>query len=132
MSYCVCLRIMMSKTSCVVCIRVVSCVPNVASFSGLSSILDCLFSFSNVYWKTFMFALPYQYFVKLLGYQWKRIVLLPLLICFYIAIKISCRGKINAHSNGLNVWNIYLMKLDWDIFFRTRLDISTRIWLSKF
>ena len=33
---------------CFVSIRPVSCVPNVASFSGLS-ILDCLFGFSNVY-----------------------------------------------------------------------------------
>jgi hypothetical protein len=45
----VCLRIMVSDTSCVVlfcfvCLRLVSCVPNVASFSRLS-ILDCPFGF---------------------------------------------------------------------------------------
>ena len=33
---------------CFVCLHPVSCVPNVASFSGLS-ILDCLIGFSNVY-----------------------------------------------------------------------------------
>jgi len=44
------LRIVVSKTYCVVfspffllvCLRLVSCVPNVANFSGLS-IIDCLF-----------------------------------------------------------------------------------------
>ena len=43
----------MSNTYCVVvfclaCLRLVYCVPNVASFSGLS-ILHCPFSFSNIY-----------------------------------------------------------------------------------
>jgi hypothetical protein len=33
---------------CFVCLRLVSCVPNLASFSGLP-ILDCPFGFSNVY-----------------------------------------------------------------------------------
>jgi hypothetical protein len=32
-----------------ICLRPVSCVPNVASFSGGVSILDCPFVFSNVY-----------------------------------------------------------------------------------
>ena len=48
---CVCLCVVVSNTCCVVffcngfvCLYLVSCVPNVASFSGLS-ILDCPFSF---------------------------------------------------------------------------------------
>jgi len=47
---CVCLRVVVSNTYCVffcccfVCLRLVFCVPNVASFSGLS-ILDCFFGF---------------------------------------------------------------------------------------
>ena len=44
---CVCLRIVVSNTCwvvffCCVCLRFVSCVPSVASFSGMS-ILDCPF-----------------------------------------------------------------------------------------
>jgi len=35
---------------CLACLRIVSCVPNVASSSGLS-IVDCPFGFSNVYCK---------------------------------------------------------------------------------
>ena len=45
--FCVCLRIVVSNTyrDCVfVCLRLVSCVPNVANFSGYS-ILDCLCGF---------------------------------------------------------------------------------------
>ena len=41
-------------------------------------------------------------------------------------------NKISKLSNGLNAWSLYLMKLDWDIFFKIRLDTSTRIWISKF
>jgi len=46
------LYMVVSNTYCVVwgffCLRLVSCVSNVASFSGLS-IFDCPFGFSNVY-----------------------------------------------------------------------------------
>ena len=39
---------------CFVCLPLVSCVPNVASLSGLC-ILNCLFGFSNVYFISKMF-----------------------------------------------------------------------------
>ena len=53
---CICLWIVVSNTYRVVlfwfaCLRLVSCVPNIVSFSGLS-ILDCLFVFPNVYFRS--------------------------------------------------------------------------------
>jgi hypothetical protein len=41
-------------------------------------------------------------------------------------------NKISKLSNGLNALSLFLMKLDWDMFFKIRLDTSTRIWLNKF
>ena len=41
-------------------------------------------------------------------------------------------NQISKISNGLNSWSLYLMKLDWYIFFKIRLDTSTRIWLTNF
>ena len=64
---CVCLRILVSNTYCVVffyfvCLRLVSCVPNVASFSRLSIVLIVPSVYSNVYlWrKYFYFSIFYR------------------------------------------------------------------------
>jgi hypothetical protein len=63
---CVCLRILVSNTYCVVffyfvCLRLVSCVPNVASFSRLFIVLIVPSVYSNVYlWrKYFYFSIFY-------------------------------------------------------------------------
>ena len=62
---------------CFVCLRLVSCVPNVASFLG-SSILDCYFGFFNVYFYLFC-----QYLLS----KWAFYSLI--LVYFYLLASIS-------------------------------------------